>query len=92
MAKKEKKEKTDKKFEEALGELEGIVERLESGKLSLEESLSAFEQGVGLVKYCNQKLNEVEKRIELLIKDREGRLQVEPLAETADEDPEVEES
>lgn len=92
MAKKEKKEKTDKKFEEALGELEGVVERLESGELSLEESLAAFEQGVGLVKYCNQKLNEVEKRIELLIKDKEGRLQVQPLAETADEDPEAEES
>jgi len=92
MAKKEKKEKTEKKFEEALGELEEVVERLESGELSLEESLAAFEQGVRLVKHCNQKLTEVEKRIELLVKDKDGRLQVQPLTEAADEDPEVEES
>ncbi|HEY5599600.1 MAG TPA: exodeoxyribonuclease VII small subunit [Candidatus Manganitrophaceae bacterium] len=92
MAKKEKKEKTEKKFEEALGELEEVVERLESGELSLEESLAAFEQGVRLVKHCNQKLTEVEKRIELLVKDKDGRLQVQPLTEAADEDPEAEES
>ena len=88
--KKEKKEKTEKKFEEALGALEEVVERLESGDLSLEESLAAFEDGVRLVKYCNQKLTEVEKRIELLIKDKEGRLQVQPLTEAPDEEPEAE--
>lgn len=92
MAKKEKKEKKDKKFEEALGNLEEVVERLESGELSLEESLAAFEEGVRLVKHCNQKLNEVEKRIELLIKDKEGHLQIQPLAEAAGEEPEGEES
>jgi exodeoxyribonuclease VII small subunit len=88
--KKEKKEKTEKKFEEALGALEEVVERLESGDLSLEESLAAFEDGVRLVKYCNQKLTEVEKRIELLIKDKEGRLQIQPLTEAPDEEPEAE--
>ena len=45
----------------ALEELESVVEQLESGDLSLEDSLAAFEKGVGLVKYCNQKLSEVEK-------------------------------
>lgn len=68
-----------KKFEVALEDLEEVVEQLESGELSLEDSLAAFEKGVGLVKYCNQKLNEVEKKVELLVKDKEGKLQLKPL-------------
>ncbi|MBI2992408.1 MAG: exodeoxyribonuclease VII small subunit, partial [Deltaproteobacteria bacterium] len=56
-----KKDAANKKFETALEELEKVVERLESGELSLEDSLAAFEEGVRLVKYCNQKLTEVEK-------------------------------
>ena len=71
-----KKDQSDKKFESALEELEGVVEQLESGDLSLEDALAAFEKGVGLVKYCNQKLSEVEKKVELLLKDKEGRLQL----------------
>lgn len=71
-----KKDLGKKKFEEALAELEKIVERLESGELSLEDSLAAFEEGVRLVKHCNQKLTEVERRIELLVKDKEGKLQL----------------
>lgn len=64
------------KFETAMEELEKVVERLESGELSLEESLAAFEDGIRLVKFCNQKLSEVEKKIELLMKDKEGKLQL----------------
>ena len=86
------KKQGEKKFEEALAELEKVVERLDSGELSLEESLSAFEEGVALVKYCNQKLTEVEKKIELLIKDKEGNLQLKPLAESGNEESEDEES
>jgi exodeoxyribonuclease VII small subunit len=71
-----KKDQADKKFESALEELESVVEQLESGDLSLEDSLAVFEKGVGLVKYCNQKLSEVEKKVELLLKDKEGRLQL----------------
>jgi exodeoxyribonuclease VII small subunit len=67
-----------KKFEVALEDLEQVVEQLESGELSLEDSLAAFEKGVGLVKYCNQKLNEAEKRVELLVKDKEGKFQLKP--------------
>ena len=63
-------------FEAALESLEQIVEQLESGELSLEDSLAAFEAGVGLVKQCNQKLNEVEKKIEILVKDKESKLQL----------------
>lgn len=69
----------EQKFEAALEELEQVVEQLESGELSLEESLAAFEKGVGLVRLCNQKLNDVEKKIEILVRDREGKLQLEEL-------------
>lgn len=86
-----KKDKENRKFEEALQELERVVERLESGDLPLEDSLAAFEEGVRLVKYCNQKLNEMERRIELLVKDKEGKLQLKLLEEVAGEDEEAEE-
>jgi exodeoxyribonuclease VII small subunit len=86
-----KKDQADKKFESALEELESVVEQLESGDLSLEDSLAAFEKGVGLVKYCNQKLSEVEKKVELLIKDKEGRLQLKLLDSLADHEEKDEE-
>ncbi len=73
------KKEQEKKFEDAFEELEKVVERLESGELSLEDSLAAFEAGVGLVKFCNQKLTEVEKKIELLVKDEDGKLQLRQL-------------
>jgi exodeoxyribonuclease VII small subunit len=85
-----KKDQEKKKFEEALGDLEKVVERLESGELSLEDSLAAFEEGIGLVKFCNQKLTEVEKKIELLVKDKDGKLQLRAMDEGADEEPEDE--
>lgn len=75
----------EKKFEEGIEELEGVVEQLESGELSLEDSLAAFENGVRLVKLCNQKLSEVEKKVEILVKDKEGKLQL-TLLEGLDED------
>ena len=81
-----KKDQPNKKFEAALEELEQVVEQLESGDLSLEDSLAAFEKGVGLVKFCNQKLTEVEKKVELLVKDKEGKLQLKPLEEVSDGD------
>lgn len=72
-------------FEFALENLEQLVEQLESGDLSLEDSLAAFEKGVALVKYCNQKLSEVEKKIELLVRDKEGKLQLKALESIDDE-------
>ena len=81
-----KKDQPNKKFETALEELEQVVEQLESGDLSLEDSLAAFEKGVGLVKLCNQKLTEVEKKVELLVKDMEGKLQLKPFEEVSDAD------
>jgi exodeoxyribonuclease VII small subunit len=76
------------KFEAAIADLEQVVERLESGDLSLEDSLAAFEKGVGLVRYCNQKLSEVEKRVELLVKDKDGRLQLKAFGNGAAADTE----
>ena len=77
-------------FEAALQNLEQIVEQLECGELSLEDSLAAFEKGVGLVKQCNQKLNEVEKKIELLVKDKEGKLRLKPFEDLPDEKDDAE--
>ena len=79
------KESVEKKFESALEELEQVVEQLESGELSLEDSLAAFEKGVGLVRFCNQKLNEVEKKIEMLVRDKEGKLELKELTNLARE-------
>ena len=79
------KESMEKKFESALEELEQVVEQLESGELSLEDSLAAFEKGVSLVRLCNQKLNEVEKKIETLVRDKEGKLELKELTNLAKE-------
>lgn len=70
------KEKEEKSFESCLAALEQVVEKIETGEMNLEESLATFENGVHLVKTCNEKLNEVEKRIELLTKDPDGKLQL----------------
>jgi exodeoxyribonuclease VII small subunit len=74
-----KEDRAGKKFEVAMEELESIVEQLESGDLSLEDSLAAFEKGVTLVKHCSQKLNEVEKKVEVLVKDKDGKFQFKAL-------------
>ena len=78
--------KEKKKFEDSVEELERVVEQLESGELSLEDSLTAFENGVRLVKLCNQKLTEVERKIELLVKDKDGKLQLGPLEDVGEDD------
>jgi exodeoxyribonuclease VII small subunit len=80
------KDPSETRFETALEELEQVVEQLESGELSLEDSLAAFEKGVGLVRFCNQKLNEVEKRIEMLVRDKEGKLELKELTGLTKED------
>ena len=69
----------DKKFEDALQDLEGVVEQLDSGALSLEESLQAFEEGVALVRFLEAKLTEVEKRVEVLTRDNSGLFQTQSL-------------
>ena len=67
----EKKNDKSQNFEKALERLEAIVAEMEGGTLSLEKMMSCFEEGTELVKFCNQKLNEVEKKIEILAKKGE---------------------
>ena len=61
-----------KTFEQAMKELETIVEELESGDLPLEKSLSKFEQGVKLSRFCTEKLDETEKKVTILMKNAAG--------------------
>ena len=60
------------KFETALKKLEELVKKLEGGDLSLDDSLKAFEEGVKYAEICNRKLNEVAKKVELLMKRKDG--------------------
>ena len=62
-------------FEEAIDALEEITRRLEEGNLSLEKSLEQFEQGMKLIQFCEQKLEEVEKRIKILVEE-DGKLKL----------------
>ncbi|MBU4374383.1 MAG: exodeoxyribonuclease VII small subunit [Euryarchaeota archaeon] len=64
-------------FEESLSELEGIVEKLEKGQLSLDESLMLFEKGIKLVRECNTKLKSARQKVEQLIEEN-GGLRTEP--------------
>ena len=68
----------DKTFEEALRKLEEIVNRLEQGDLPLEEALAFFEDGVKLSRYCHTKLDEAQKRVEVLLKDESGKVTAQP--------------
>jgi exodeoxyribonuclease VII small subunit len=73
-----------KKFEEALQELETIVQRLEDGNLSLDESLALFEEGIKLSRLCSQRLDEAEKKVEILLKDENGSLSRQPFEHEED--------
>jgi exodeoxyribonuclease VII small subunit len=66
------------KFETSLKKLEDIVKRLENGSLSLEDSLKAFEEGVKYSAFCSGKLDEAERRVEILLKQKDGSLKREP--------------
>jgi exodeoxyribonuclease VII small subunit len=69
------KELENKSFEEALARLEEIVRLLENGKGGLDDSLSAFEEGIALVKYCNEKLATAEQKVRVLMQDEGGAWQ-----------------
>ena len=72
-------------FEETLGSLENIVAQLESGELPLEQALELFEQGVNLTRSCQQQLEDAERKVEVLLRER-GEIKTvpfEPKAETA---------
>src|SRR4051812_11818123 len=68
-----KKTEQKRTFEASLSSLEQIVKELERGDLPLEESLKLFEEGVKLSRECQERLNQAERRIEVLLRDSEGR-------------------
>jgi len=59
------------KFEEALERLEDIVRKMEAGDMTLEESLKAFEEGIKLARLCSRRLDDAERRVEILLKQEE---------------------
>ena len=73
-------------FEQALAELESLVERLEQGDLPLDEALKAFERGVALTRQCQASLQAAQQKIEILLK-RGAKSEIEPFEESADEPP-----
>jgi exodeoxyribonuclease VII small subunit len=80
------------RFEDALNKLEKIVSQLEEGEISLEESLKLFEEGIRLSRLCNQKLDEAEKKVEILLKGKDGTLNAQPFTTSvnSEQDPRVE--
>ena len=74
-----------KDFESAIGELETIVKTLEAGDLSLEQSLQLFERGVQLSRFCHTRLEDAERRIEILTQSGER----EPAPDTLTPSPET---
>ena len=74
-AEKEKTQKKKETFESALKELEMIASRLESGKLGLDESIAEFEKGIGYARFCHEKLDEAERKIEIMQKGISGTVE-----------------
>lgn len=71
----------EKKFETSLSRLEEIVKELEQGDLPLEKSLKLFEEGIKLSRICNKRLEEAERKVEVLIKDKAGNVIAKPFEE-----------
>jgi exodeoxyribonuclease VII small subunit len=76
-----KNEPQTKSFETSLQALEEIVQKLEHGDLPLEDSLGLFEQGIRLARECQERLSQAERRIEVLLRDQQGRSSVAPFAD-----------
>ncbi|HKO56190.1 MAG TPA: exodeoxyribonuclease VII small subunit [Thermoanaerobaculia bacterium] len=72
-------------FEKSFQQLEEIVKRLESEELPLDESLRLFEEGIRLSRFCHQRLEEVEKKIELILADAKGQPVTEPFEPEEDD-------
>ena len=68
-------------FEKALGELEALVEKMEQGELSLEESLRQFERGIALTRACQKALTEAEQKVQILMQNA-GAAALKPFADT----------
>lgn len=66
-------------FEEAFQKLEGLVAKLEKGEMDLDKALDAFEEGMTLIRICNDRLDDAELRLSRLTRDEKGGLTVENL-------------
>lgn len=77
-----------KDFENGLARLEKIVGELEKGELALEEALQLFEEGIKISRFCNAKLDEAERKVQILLKNETGRLSEENFQLKAEEDKE----
>jgi exodeoxyribonuclease VII small subunit len=69
-----KKQKKPENFEDALAKLEETAHQLESGTLGLEDAIQQYEQGISLAQYCQQKLSEAERTIEILQRNKTGEI------------------
>ena len=78
--------KNEMSFEQALERLEKIVHDMEMGSLSLEAMMERFEEGQKLIRSCSTKLNEVERKIEILVK-KDGETVAEPFEQSVPEAP-----
>ena len=74
-----------KTFEQAMKQLEEIVQDLESGDMPLEKAIQTFEEGIQLSKFCSQKLDETEKRITILMQNSEGKVSETPFSAEKDD-------
>ena len=70
-------------FEDAMRRLEEIVEELESGDLSLDQTLKRFQDGIKLSRFCEKKLDETEKQVSLLLREEDGTIRETPFEEEA---------
>lgn len=74
------------KFEDAMNRLETIVTELEKGELPLDESLKIFEEGIKLSKTCLKMLDDAERKVEILIQDKDGRKRLRAFSFDAEEE------
>jgi len=73
-------------FERALSRLQDIVSELEDPEKGLEESLALFEEGVALSRFCRGRIDEIEKRVEVVLKETAGAFVTEPLEDELDDE------
>ncbi len=68
--------KTEPTFEKSFARLEEILEKINTGKITLDESLKLYEEADGLIRSCSKRLADAERKIEILVKERDGSLQL----------------
>lgn len=78
----QKSEKNPPSLESAMQRISEIVESMEEGSLPLEKLLESYEEGLGLVKSCQKKLNDAEQRIQLIARDTDGSTTVKPFEDS----------